>query len=132
MAVTVTVRDESASGQVLHEAPLEFPTERLTVRELIRERVYQEVQDHNRRAPSEPFRGLVRPEVERVLNGEPTARPRKPIDWKAQFERAIEAFEAGRILVLVDDRQAEAIDEEVTIRAGSVVSFLKLTLLVGG
>jgi hypothetical protein len=127
MAITVTVRDESASGAVLHEAPLEFPSERITVRELIRERVYQEVQDHHRRGSGEAFRGLVRPEAESERGG-----TRRPIDWKAQYERAVEAFEAGRILILVDDRQVEAPDEEVTIRAGSVVSFLKLTLLVGG
>jgi hypothetical protein len=128
MAITVTVRDETAAGGVLHEAPLEFPTERITVRELIRERVYQEVQDHNLRAASasqsEPFRGLVQPEAGHARG--------TPIDWKAQSERAAEAFAAGRILILVDDRQAEALDDEVTLRAGSVVSFLKLTLLVGG
>lgn len=132
MVILVTVRDETVSGQVEHEAPLEFPAERLTVRELIRERVYQEVQDHNRRGASEPFRGLVRPESERVLNGPSTGRKSQPIDWKAQYARAVEAFEAGRILILIDDHQAEAIDDEVTLRAGSTVSFLKLTLLVGG
>jgi hypothetical protein len=111
---------------------VEFPAERLTVRELIRERVYQEVQDHNRRGASAPFRGLVRPEAERVLNGPTTGCQSPPIDWKAQFAKAVEAFEAGRILILVDDHQAEGIDDEVTLRAGSMVSFLKLTLLVGG
>ena len=49
MSVTLTVRDETTSGDVYHELPLEFPTERITVRELIRERVYQEVQDFNRK-----------------------------------------------------------------------------------
>jgi hypothetical protein len=32
----------------------------------------------------------------------------------------------------VDDRQVESLDEEVTLREGSVVTFLRLTLLVGG
>jgi len=39
------------------------------VRELIRTRIYQEVQDYNRKEP-EYFRGLVEPtDAERVLNG---------------------------------------------------------------
>ena len=48
MPVTLTIRDETTSGDVYGERPLEFPTERITVRDLIRERVYQEVQDFNR------------------------------------------------------------------------------------
>jgi hypothetical protein len=60
MAATLTVRDETTAGQTLHEFALEVLTERLTVRELIRSRVYQEVQDYNRRQPAQ-FRGLVQP-----------------------------------------------------------------------
>jgi hypothetical protein len=47
MTVTLRIRDETTSGDVYDERSLEFPTERITVRELIRERVYQEVQDFN-------------------------------------------------------------------------------------
>ena len=73
MAVTLMIRDETSSGDVYHERPLEFPTERITVRELIRERVYQEVQDFNLKSDEQVFRGLVQPtDAERVLNGKPT------------------------------------------------------------
>ena len=47
MSITLTVRDETTSGDILHEFALEVLTERITVRELIRSRVYQEVQDFN-------------------------------------------------------------------------------------
>jgi hypothetical protein len=50
MPVLLTVRDETATGQSLHSIDLEFLTERITVRELIRSRVYQEVKDRNVRA----------------------------------------------------------------------------------
>ena len=70
MPVTLTVRDETAAGHVYEERPLEVPSERMTVRELIRERVYQEVQDFNRKQGEQIFRGLVQPsDTERVLNG---------------------------------------------------------------
>ncbi len=36
------------------------------------------------------------------------------------------------MLILIDDRQAESLDQEFTIGTGTSVTFLKLTLLVGG
>lgn len=48
MSATLTIRDENLAGQSLREWKLEVLTERLTIRELIRSRVYQEVQDYNR------------------------------------------------------------------------------------
>lgn len=136
MSVTLTVRDETTSGDVYHERPLEFPTERVTVRELIRERVYQEVQDFNRNANERVFRGLVQPtDAERVLNGKPTEyrlTTHRTIEWKPQFEKAIEAFDRNGYFVLIDDKQAESLDQEFVIGHGTLVSFVKLTLLVGG
>ena len=49
MTVAISIRDETTSGKVLHEWSLDVLTERITVRELIRSRVYQEVQDYNLR-----------------------------------------------------------------------------------
>src|SRR6266487_5123555 len=106
MAATLTVRDETATGQSLSETVIEFLTERITVRELIRGRVYQEVQDYNRRQP-EIFRGLVQPtDAEQQLNGGFKLRKRRDIDWKQQFEKACDAFERNGFFVLVDDKQA--------------------------
>lgn len=136
MPVTLTIRDETTSGAVYDERPLEFPTERITVRDLIRERVYQEVQDFNRKQGERVFRGLVQPtDAERVLNGRRTEyrlKEHRPIEWKPQFEKAIEAFERHAFFILIDDRQAEGLDQEFVIGRGTVVSFVRLTPLVGG
>lgn len=132
MSATLTVYDEELTGKKLNEFTLELPSETLTVRELIRSRVYQEVQDHNTQANQTEFRGLVQPtDTEQTLNGFRLKKPRQ-IDWKEQFERATEAFESNRILILVDDRQAESLDEEIEVGSDTRVSFLRLTLLVGG
>jgi len=132
MPMTLTIRDEELTGKTVNELSLEFLTERITVRELIRSRVYQEVQDHNVAAGQREFRGLVRPtEVEQVLNKTGEKKPRM-IDWRKQFEKAIEAFEKKQILILVNDRQVESLDEEIELRTDTSVSFLRLTLLVGG
>jgi hypothetical protein len=136
MAITLTVRDETTSGQVYHELPLEFPSERITVRELIRERVYQEVQDFNRHQAERVFRGLIQPtDTERILNGNRTEyhlKNHRSIDWKSQFESATEAFTRGGFLLLIDEKQAEALDQEFVIGRGTQISFVKLTLLAGG
>jgi hypothetical protein len=132
MPITLTVRDENVGGGVENELSIDVLTERVTARELIRSRVYQEVQDYNLRQQAGPFRGLVRPEAERALNGPQGPGKGRPIDWKAQFDRAVEAFERGQVILLVDDRQAESLDEEFTVRPGSALTFLRLTLLVGG
>lgn len=131
MPATLTVRDESAAGAAEHTFELTFPTEHITVEELIRERVYQEVQDYNRDKPS-VFRGLVQPTpMEQTLNGAKQPRTRE-VDWRAQFDKAREAFKRNGFLVLVGDRQAASLDEVIEITRGTEVSFLKLVPLVGG
>jgi hypothetical protein len=107
MSATLMIRDETAAGEPVHEFPLEFPSERITVRELIRERVYQEVSEYNYRSQREGglFRGLVQPtDTERTLNGFRVPKDRD-IDWEAQFARAIDAFGRNGFFILVDDRQ---------------------------
>lgn len=131
MSSTLTVYDETLSGDRTPACTLDFLSERVTVRELIRKRVYQEVQDYNLRLP-EIFHGLVQPtDTERALNGFRLRTPRR-IDWEEQAERALEAFGRNGFMVLVDDRQAESLDEEIVIGLDTAVSFLKLVPLVGG
>lgn len=131
MPATFNIRDETLSGETIRQWELPVTSESMTVRELIRERVYQEVQDYNLRT-QDVFHGLVQPEeAESVLNGW-KLKKRRQIDWKPQFERAVEAFEKCQILILIDDRQAESLDEEFVVSSQTRVSFLRLTMLVGG
>ena len=128
---TITVHDETLTGQSIGEYPIDLLTERVSVRELIRSRVYQEVQDYNRKQP-ETFRGLVQPsDAEQTLNGYKVRKGRE-IDWHKQFDKACEAFERNGFFVLVDNRQPDSLDEEVTVTSGTRVSFVKLVPLVGG
>ena len=69
----LTIRDETAVGSVTNELTLDVLSESITVRELVRSRVYQEVQDYNQRqrqGNDATFRGLVTPtDAERRPNG---------------------------------------------------------------
>ena len=131
MAATLTIHDESATGETLLELTLTVSAERITVRDLIRQRVWHEVEEYNRRKP-DTFRGLVQPtDSERTLNGYKLRQPRA-IDATTQLAKAIDAFQGNQIIMLVDDRQVESLDEEITLQANTRVSFLRLTPLVGG
>lgn len=106
------------------------------MRELIRERVYQEVQDYNRKSET-VFRGLIQPTgSELILNASGARAYRrdahKPIDWKQQFAKAVEAFGGNGFFVLIDDRQAEDLEQVVFIDRDTQISFVKLTPMVGG
>jgi hypothetical protein len=133
MSTKLTIRDETtfSLGGDAEGFTLDVPTERISVRELIRTRVYQEVRDYNLRQP-EYFRGLVQPtDAERTLNGF-KVRPGRRLDPEKQFERAIESFYRNGFLVLVDERQVDELEEEIEIRPDTTVTFLKLVPLVGG
>ncbi|POX45281.1 hypothetical protein [Streptomyces sp. Ru72] len=128
---TVTFRDETATGKRVTEWEVAGLPERMTVRELIRLRVREEVARHNTR-PSHRFNGLVRPDdAETELNGYRLREPRR-IDWERQAEIAERAFLANGFFVLVADRQVEDLDEAVDLTADPDLVFIKLVALVGG
>src|SRR5947207_1232625 len=131
MPTTVTIHDETTSGQKTNTFTLDCLAERMTVRELVRARIYQEVLDYNQKEP-EYFRGLVEPtNAERVLNGYKLKAKRK-IDWQEQYQRALEAFDRNGFFVLVGNKQAETLDQEFDLEVDTEVSFVKLVPLVGG
>ena len=65
----MTITDATPTGERLHSFTLDHLAERMTVRAILRARIWQEVQDHNQQQ-GEVFRGLVQPtRAERVLHG---------------------------------------------------------------
>jgi len=133
MAAQVAIRVfDQIPGGGRHEAfKLELVSERVTVRALIEQRVRHEVEEYNQKTP-EYFHGLVQPtDAERVLNGWRLRKARR-IDADRQISSALEAFQKSRILLLVNDRQVEALDDEITLSRDAEVCFYKLVPLVGG
>ncbi|MEU8797611.1 hypothetical protein [Spirillospora sp. NPDC048819] len=127
----VTFRDETAAGRPVAEFQVEGLPGRMTVRELIRLRVREEVARHNAR-PTDRFNGLVRPDdAETELNGYRLRAPRR-IDWERQADIAERAFAGNGYFVLAGDRQVEDLDEEVDLTTGLNLVFVKLVPLAGG
>ncbi|MFD4141532.1 hypothetical protein [Streptomyces sp. NPDC058572] len=118
----VTFVDETTSGSRSDGWGLDIAEERLALRELIRRRVFQEVAEFHARGagPGGSFRGLVQP------------KSGGRVDPETQCELALAAFARNGFLVLVGDRQMEQLDEEIDLRLGIEVTFLKLVPLVGG
>jgi hypothetical protein len=134
MSTTLKIRDETTLSLGSDEESgftLNVLTARITVRELIRARVANEVRDYNLSQP-EYFHGLVQPtDAESSLNGFKMRKQRK-IDPEKQFELAIKAFYTNGFILLVDDRQVDDLEEEIEVRPDTTVTFLKLVPLVGG
>lgn len=127
---TLVIHDESATGQSLASLELLDLPERVTVRELIRHRVREEVARHNA-APAMPWRGLVTP-GEAAARGLVRAGTSKRIDWERQADIAEQAFGRNGFFVLVGDRQVESLDEVIDLTHDEHVAFVKLVPLVGG
>ena len=133
MQTTLTIRDETTAniGKADYVITLRLSSTRLTARDLIRERVRQEVEDFNRKQ-SDLYHGLVQPtDTERTLNGF-RFRERRSLDWQEQFAKAIEGFERNAFILLVDDSQVDDLDHVIPISPQTQVTFVKLVPLVGG
>lgn len=134
MINTLRIRDVvsfNLAGKDDYSLVLNFPQTLVTPREIIRERVYTEVEAHNEKR-SDVFRGFVQPEgAEKILNGF-KMREWKKIDPQQQYTRAVEAFERNGFVMLVDGIQIETLDEQIEIEPAMEVTFLKLVPLVGG
>lgn len=128
---SVTILDEAPSGQKFSSRQISFSSETITVRDLIRQRIQDEVEEFNRKQ-SDVFLGLIEPtDAERVLNGYRLKKPRQ-ISWEYQYEKAVEGFRKNAYFVIINGRQVDELDELIPLAEPCEVHFLKLVALVGG
>lgn len=133
MPTTLAIHDATTST-LTHPVfvfALPVAAERLTVREIIRARVMQEVEAYNAKQ-ADLFQGLVQPTgAEQTLNGYHLPQ-RRMIDAEAQCGQALAAFEANGFILLINRQQATDLDAWVELTPETSVTFLKLVPLVGG
>jgi hypothetical protein len=129
--MTITIKDETFAGKILQEIILNFKSELVSVKEIITERVICEVDNYNLKLP-EYFNGLIEPsDAEKTLNGF-KLKPKKLIDSEKQVYIALDAFLKNGFFILIDDVQSESLEQMVELRHDTVISFIKLTPLIGG
>lgn len=128
---TITIKDETSGGKLLSEIQIPIKSKTVTVKDIIEARVEYEVKKYNEKLP-EYFMGLVQPtSAEKTLNGF-KMKERKKIDPEKQVYTALHAFQNNGYFVLIDDKQADSLEQEIPVTPKTVVSFVKLTPLVGG
>lgn len=144
--VTSRVVGGSPEAPTLAPVTLTLLDERLTVAELIRRSVEEQVRElraRRRLAATQARAALDRQYltheemVAQATRGKvslPSHRaPRVPqIEPELEVEKALAAFQAGSYVVLVDGRQVESLAETVSFAPGTRVVFLRLMPLVGG
>ena len=127
----LTIQDRTATGKPIRSIDLPDVPDRITLRDLIRLRVREEVARYNLR-PVAAFAGLVQPEGADVVAGGYHLRRPRPLDWQKQADAAIEAFGRNGFFVLVNAKQVTELDAEIELTDTLDVGFIKLTPLVGG
>ena len=128
---TIKIKDETTGGKIINEVAVTFPVQVVSVREIIEAKVNAEIENYYHQL-SGVYNGFVQPEAaEQQLNGF-TEMPQKKINTTVQVNAAVSAFQQGSIFMLIDNIQAESLDQMIVINDKTEVSFLKLTALVGG
>ena len=129
--ITLTIADETAGGKVTNQVNITLENELTTVQDIIKARVYTEVTTYNTKMP-EYYRGLIQPgETEQTLNGY-KMKERRKVDAEQQYLTALDAFQKNGFFMLIDNIQAESLEQMVVINPNTSISFIKLTPLVGG
>jgi hypothetical protein len=131
MAVDVVLRDERVPGREESTLRLVGIPQSITLRDLIRTRVREEVASFNA-GPREHFRGLVQPTDSDETAGGYRLRRTRALRWEEQADAAEKAFGRNGFFVLVGDRQVEDLDDELDLAPETEIRFVKLVALVGG
>lgn len=129
--MTILIFDSLLQNERRTAPGISLDTGRVTLRDLIRFRLKQEVERYNEALP-ETFQGLVQPEEsEQILNGY-RLKTKRPLDWEVQCRRAWSSFEKNGFLVLVDGKQVTELDVQFDLHQNSEIEFIKLVPIVGG
>ena len=136
---TIGRRVRPLDGWTIPEPPIDGAGdgENLTLRELITRVVRAEVAAFDRRERARRFvRVLSDAEIaEGAARGrvDPGGRPATgPVDVEHAVGAALQGFEDGLYLVVLDGNEQRELDREVFVRADSKLVFLRLTFLAGG
>lgn len=137
--VRVKVRSRVPGGERLPDVLVELAQEHTTVRELIRAAVAEQVrswQDDSNRCRAMLDRQYltdadIHAQAATGMVRMPDRSSTAP-EVEAEVSRAWRAFERGTFALFVGGRQVDRLDEDITLRLGEPVVFVRLTALVGG
>lgn len=127
----ILFKDETMTGELKTSFSVEVKDKMITVKDVIKLRVFEEVENYNKMRP-EYFNSLVQPtDAEITLNGYRLKELRK-IDAEKQYYLALDAFLSNSFFIIINNNQADDLEELVEIKDKIEISFIKLVPLVGG
>jgi hypothetical protein len=146
MGTLLKVKDEFFGKSAETDRPaveLRLASERISPREIIRQRVFAEVAELNEtRMKHARDHARTRSFLIEVPDDSPEARLNRAlpnvrrkarlIDAEEEFGKALDAFARNRFVMLFDDRQVDGLEDELIVTPQSEVVFLHLTPLRGG
>ena len=128
---TIRIKEETSGGNIVSEMKVKLASEMVSIKDIIEAKVNAQVEAQYQQLAG-IYNGLVEPvETEKMLNVF-TERPAEKINTEKQVNAALDAFRQNSFFMLIDNIQAESLDQMVVINDKTEVSFLKLTSLVGG
>jgi len=129
MSITVTMSDGTLSGSIVQRLSINIPSHTTTARQLIEQRITQEITLFKSGKKQSHFNGVMIPTPKEMeLNSHQFAN----IDVQAQCQQAIHAFSHNGFFLLVDDHQITELDTAFQVSELSTIQFIKLVPLVGG
>ncbi|MCK5917988.1 MAG: hypothetical protein KAG34_06165 [Cocleimonas sp.] len=126
------VRDETMMGKLIYEFDLPLPKQQLSVRDIIRERVKQEIKQYQQQRKNNGHSLVEVSSVEKILNKYGVKDTFK-VDVKKQLEIAFRAFDNNGYFIIINEVQAETLEQMIDLEDENLsISFIKLVALVGG
>jgi hypothetical protein len=128
---TIRIKEETSGGNIVSEMKVKLAAEVVSIKDIIEAKVNAQVETQYQQLDG-IYNGLVEPaDTEKMLNVY-SQRPAAKISTEKQVNAALDAFRQNNFFMLIDNIQAESLDQMVVINDKTEVSFLKLTSLVGG
>ncbi len=136
MKLTINIKKFSRKENQIAQLTYEYPDNMTTVRDLLAETVKRMVAGYVKRMDTgEALQVLTEKEIsDQSASGKigfgrnyGTKRP----DIQQSIEMAWTCFADGIVVVFADGMQLEELDEELTIRDGSELTFVRMTFLAG-
>ena len=116
----ISNRDEDGSGKLLNQFEINVESMTITVRDVIAERVFQEVDNYQAEVNQHPRLRVSHDRQACILNHE------------EEVSKALRAFEENEFFIMVDDRQIQNLDETVPLPEGMTVTFVRQVPIVAG
>ena len=134
MKIIINVKGLSRK-KVIHQEEVELINKISTTKDLITELVKINVEKFNKKIDDKDILSIMTNEhiAEAARNGKIGAEVHG--DKKANLEKALNtaylAFEDGLYCIFINDEQSEKLDDNLNLKDGDILTFIRLTMLAG-